>query len=906
MSRSKYLQRVVHLSLAAATFSLAIPAYAQQAAPEKSTSTLGAVIVTAQKKEESIQDVPIAVTALSADELTARGLDGGPQILQAVPNVSFSKANFTGYNLQIRGVGSKLIAASGDQGVGIHHNNVPLAASRFFEAEFFDMERIEVLRGPQGTLYGRNATGGVFNAITAKPVNKFEAAVTLDYGNYDSLKLKGMVNLPISDDVQLRLAGISLSRDGYLQNTASNTDVDGRDLFSTRATLAINNGDGFKGYFLWEHFEEDDDRQRTGAQLCTKDTGPATVGGQATNITDPNGRQARWFLSQGCLPGSLYSDAALGTINSNGSLGGVFSNLLGLYPGDVYANQRISSDLRTTGSYYLPKYQAESDIIEINLEFAVAEDLLLTSLTSYNEDSVNSQQDYNRAVPNGKFLNTFFTPGGFFNDPQTGSTNTIAVHDKSFINSITWTEELRLQSSFDGWFNFNVGGIYLEQNSPNQGYYVFFNTGTVYSTCVNAGFCGAPPPVPIYIDPNVEPNGEGHNYYFNKQTFSLRSMAGFGEAYFQVHDDVKITAGARYTKDKKAADTYDFNKQFIYPGRGFSADSIKHQADTFAEWTGRAGVDWKITPDMMLYGFISRGYKGGGFNSATGGTVADNFEPEIVDALEVGIKNTFMDGRIQANGTVFAYDYQGYQISRIVNLSSVNDNIDAKIYGAEFELVFNPLEGMRIDANIGYLNTEIKASEASLSVDVMNRTQGDPSLSVIKGFSGTNCVAPTAQLAQVINFLNLGALGPNHALAIPAICDGGVLGIIPTDGTPIETAGNELPNSPEFTFSVGIQQTFNFGGGWSTTVRGDYYQQTDSYARIYNTEFDRIEGWSNVNVSWSVDNSDMGLSILAYAKNLLDEDNITDVYLTDDSSGLFANSFLSDPQLIGLSVTKKF
>jgi outer membrane receptor protein involved in Fe transport len=896
----------VHLSLAATALTAAIPAASQESGSEKSTSTLGAVIVTAQKREESIQDVPIAVTALTAEQLTARGLDGGPQILQAVPNVTFSKQNFTSYNLQIRGVGSKLIAASGDQGVGIHHNNVPLAASRFFEAEFFDMERIEVLRGPQGTLYGRNATGGVFNAITAKPTDKYEGMVSLDYGNYDSLKIKATANLPLGEYMQLRLAGISLSRDGYLNNTAHNTDVDGRDLYSTRATLAFNTGGAFKGYLLWEHFKEDDDRQRTGAQLCTKDPGPASVGGQSTT-TVVGGQQARSFLSQGCLPGSLYSPAALGTINSNGALGGVFSNLLGLYPGDVYANQFISSDLRTTGSYYLPTYKADADIAELNLEFALTDDLLITSLSSYNEDSVDSRQDYNRSVPNGKFLTTPFTPGGNLTDPQIGTTNTIAVFDKSFIKSTTWTEELRLQSSFDGKLNFNVGAIYIDQDSPDQGYYVFFNTGTAYAGCYNLGFCttppGPPPAVPIYIDPNREPNGEGHNYYYNKQTFSLQSVAGFGEVYFQMTDALKLTVGARYTQDEKKAATYDFNQQFIYPGRGWSPSSINHQEDTFDAWTGRAGVDWKINDDSMLYAFYSRGYKGGGFNSATAGKVATNFDPETVDAFEVGMKNTFADGRLQANATVFAYDYKGYQISRIVNLSSVNDNIDAKLYGAELELVWSPLQGMRIDANVGYLHTEIQKSDATMSIDVMNRTQGDPSLTVIKGFSGTNCVAPTSQLAQILGAINAG-LAP--ALAVPTICGGGIAGITPTEGKATQVAGNELPNSPEFTFSVGIQQTFNINGSWATTLRGDYYQQTDSYARIYNTEFDRIKGWSNVNLSWSVDNSDLGLTIMAYAKNLLDEDNITDVYLTDDSSGLFANSFLSDPQLIGLSVTKRF
>ena len=119
-------------------------------------------------------------------------IDGGPNLVLAVPNVNFSKGNFTGYNFQIRGIGSKLVAASGDAGTGIHLNNSPLIANNLFETEFYDMERVEVLRGPQGTLYGRNATGGVVNLITAKPVDTFQANARAEYGNYDAIKLRGI------------------------------------------------------------------------------------------------------------------------------------------------------------------------------------------------------------------------------------------------------------------------------------------------------------------------------------------------------------------------------------------------------------------------------------------------------------------------------------------------------------------------------------------------------------------------------------------------------------------------------------------------------------------------------------------------------------------------------------------
>jgi len=147
--------------------SFALPAAAQAQDRER---TLQSVVVTTQKSEESIQDVPIAVSAFDEDALEKLQLAGGPDLVKAIPNVAFSATNFGSFNLKIRGIGADVIAQSGDAGVGIHQNDIPLSGSRFFEAEFYDVERVEVLSGPQGTLYGRNATGGVFNLITAKPI----------------------------------------------------------------------------------------------------------------------------------------------------------------------------------------------------------------------------------------------------------------------------------------------------------------------------------------------------------------------------------------------------------------------------------------------------------------------------------------------------------------------------------------------------------------------------------------------------------------------------------------------------------------------------------------------------------------------------------------------------------------
>jgi outer membrane receptor protein involved in Fe transport len=863
------------------------------------------VIVTAQKRNESIQDVPIAVSAFTAEDLASRGLDGGKDILQAIPNVAFSKGQYTSFNLQVRGIGSKLIGISGDQGVGIHVNNVPLGGSRFFEAEFYDIERIELLRGPQGTLYGRNSTGGVFNAITAKPTGEFASTVTAEVGNYNSRRAKAMLNLPLNDVFQFRIAGSYLKRDGFIYDIAHDTDIDGRELAAGRATLAFEPSESFRGFLMYEHFDEDDDRQRSGKQLCTKDDGPASVAGISTTQVIA-GQQVRWFLSQGCKPGSLYAPAAFNTTNSNGSLGGMLANLLYLSPGDVTAGKVVSRNMRHAESAYLPRYKAQSDIAELNLEFDVSDTLTLTSLSSYNEDFVRSFQDYNRAIPTVPYRT-------LIPDPQLGLTDRLAVADISSGRNLTWTQELRLQSQFDGPWNFNLGGIYVRFDTPQSFYYVFFNSATALALANPS----------IYRDPNFPPAGDGHNYYFNRQEYQLRSTAAFGELYWEMNDAFKWTLGLRYTDDDKT--TVNFPIQMLAPGRGFPtvpvngnpATAIYTQNAVFKETTGRFGFDWEVGEDSLVYAFYSKGYKGGGFNPSAIGNlgVKPTFDPEFVNAVEIGTKNRFAGGRVQLNANAFGYDYEGYQVSRIVNLTAVNDNIDVKIYGAELEFVWQPLDALRLDGNIGYLHTEI---QDGASVDVMNRTQGDPALSVVKGTSsGTNCVVPTSGLAAFLATLNsrapvipdgAGGFRPLAPSDMLGACSGAfaAFGMIPSNGVPVQLEGKELPNSPHWTFNLGAQTRFDFNSSWRGTLRGDFYHQTETFARMYNSEFDRLRDWSNVNVSLGVDNEAAGWNVLVYAKNLLNEDNITDAFLTDDSSGLWSNTFLTDPRLYGVSLTKRF
>lgn len=922
-------------------------------AQERST-VLDELVVTAQRREEALQDVPIAVSAFDQGALERSRIEGGPNLVTAVPNVNFSKGNFTGYNFQIRGIGSKLVAGSGDAGTGIHLNNAPLLSNNLFETEFYDVERVEVLRGPQGTLYGRNATGGVVNMITAKPTDQFEASIRGEYGNYNTQKVRGMINVPVNDIVSTRFAGTYLKRDGYGDNLFTGNDADNRELWGVRASVSFDPAENFRAWFVWDHFEEDDNRSRIGKQFCTKDEGPANIGGlgYSTAAGGLIGQIQRGLFSQGCLPSSLYDPSALGTVNSQGTLGGLFGALGGFQTGDAYVGKMQTPDIRDIESTFDPIYKSKTDIYQFNAELDVTEDLTLSWLTSYTYFKLYTRQDYNRYTPSVPFnatpnpVNAFAAvpgyaaaiypglfPGGVINDPQNGAFNRFTTSDISSGYTENWSHEVRLQSNYDGPLNFNLGGIFLRYQTQGD-YYVMFNTGTGYYQIQNllvSGNANCQGPAPcITIDPGADPNRSGHNYYDSYGPYDLTSYAVFGELYWQIAENLKMTLGLRYTVDKK--EVLNNSVALGTPGIGPNPGVPRILEAEFKEPTGRLGVDWKpdlgFTDDTLIYGFYSRGYKGGGLNppfSPGIGVVPTSpiFQPEFIDAYEIGTKNTLLDGSLMLNLTAFYYDYAGYQVSKIINRTSINENIDAKVKGAELETVWQPIEGLRLNAAIGYLDTEI---QDATSIDTFNRTQSNPGLVLVKSSSASNCVVSTASAQTALAISNgqvpgftpnpfnlLGVctlasaagagtnIGGTGAIAAGTNAFGGLV----SEGVPVNIGGHELPNAPEWTVSLGAQYTMNFGD-WAATLRGDYYRQSETFARIYNSGPDRIDSWENVNLTLTVANLDMGVEVGAFVKNATDEEAITDFYLTDDSSGMFRNVFFTEPRTYGVWIQKRF
>ncbi|MEI9996503.1 MAG: TonB-dependent receptor [Rhizomicrobium sp.] len=965
------------------------------------------VVVTSQKVQGDVQTLPIAVTALSQTQLTTQQIAGGPDLVKSVPNLTFSKTNFTGYNIEIRGIGTQAVSATTDPAVAIGMNDIAFIRNHFFEQEFFDLDQAQVLRGPQGTLYGRNATAGVVNLITAKPTDQFQAMASVDVSNYSGRRLEGMLNIPIiGDKLDLRVAGEWTVRDGYTFDQTTDKAVDGRDLWSGRASLLFHPIEDLTATLVWEHFSEDDDRMRSAKQLCEKDPGPDSVGG--VDLDDPGlSGFYKNALSQGCKPTSLYSASAYETPNGfaipfveggafmfNGSgLGGGGAGGFVLNPIDPYASQTQPRNLRVIQSAIEPNYRAKSDVLELNADYNITPTLTLTSQTGYDNDQLRSTEDYNRfnTAPGlfatagaSQYVVTTPVVNGVYCDPQLGCSSSMVAEDLSQERSSQFTQELRLTSSFDGPLNFSVGANYTHYQTLDD-YYTFFNLLSLeaqlsngsgpkdYGNCYALGTI-APTPYPIsptpyyvdfgngpvatqgslgcipgyspgtYIDPNPisSLNGNGHNYFRSENPYHLNSWAGFGEVYYQILPDLKLTGGLRWTEDQKKF--WDIPSWTFLQGGGYPVAGIVKQS--WGEVTGRFNASWSpkldFTDASMFYASYSRGYKGGGANPpgpepaflGLGSFVTHpaTFAPEFVDAFELGTKNTLLDGSLTLDADVFYYAYKGYQISQIVDRTSVNLNFDAKVKGAELEATWQPLPGLSFNLTGGYEDSSIDKGQSA--VDLMDRTAGQPGWVVVKPYvSGTsNCILPASVVATLVNTYTSGpgvstlfaplatacnaAYGGVGSTGISQPLDDfseyGVTGFDPASvpnggaGFSKNLGGNKLPNMPPFTLSLGAQYTMPLNETWTATLRGDGYWQGNSFARVFNDRpYDQIHGYTNVNLSVTLADPD-GWQAMFYVKNLFDTTAITGAFLNSDDSALTTNVFLTDPRLFGVRINKSF
>ncbi len=855
------------------------------------------VIVTAQKRSESAQEVPIAITAFDAEAMKAQQITGFADMRFAAPNVSYTKANFAGNNFMIRGVGTNLVAASADSGVGVHVNEVPLISPRLFETEYYDVEQVAVLRGPQGTLYGRNSTGGAVNMITRKATpDQLEGNIEGQLGNFEHRQLSGAINIPLGNQFGMRFAGIWLDREGYTENLYTGNDVDGRDQYSLRGAFNWS-GQSTSADLMVSYFDEDSSRVRSQKTLC---------------LNDPSGLL-------GCLPDGLDFDLA----NPSSQLSNIAASDLKLGPLGIFefgSNRRSLNprDLRKVNSEFDPTYEADETLVTFELKQEL--DLhTLALVAGYQDTEVISRADYQwslgrkidipdlvPALVPQNYQALFYDGLLPLSAPSKNSTGSIGGHvasrndslesfDQSNQSSEQYSIELRLQSDYAGRFNFLLGGFYMDLDMHNE-YWVLSNgfdyvAGVVAAATRQDGLGWVGPQL------NVE-----------TREYAIESSALFGEIYVDFTDTLKLTVGARYTIDEKNIrhrqvllnSDPETDERLLQPLNADLPIAYPYGVDD-EEWkeiTGRMVIDWALSNETLAYASYSRGYKPGGFNPPFDPIefpgLDSTFDPEFVNAVEIGIKNTLLDNTLKANFTAFYYEYEDMQISRILNRSSFNGNTDAQIYGFEGEFIWAPDQHWVLNSNIAYLHSEAKDYE---EVDPRDPTQGRDDVTLIKDINNaTNCVA----LVDPGRFASIAGSQFNSCVELTEA------GLPIVDGIDADMDGNHLQNSPQWSINLGAQYRFNLPADYDLALRVDYYWQDDMYARIFNRPVDKIDDWDIWNAQAYLSSPENRWYVRAFVKNIADDDNLVGMFLSGASSGLFTNVFTIEPRTYGLALGYNF
>jgi iron complex outermembrane recepter protein len=375
---------------------IALPAMAQ----------IEEVVVTAQKKTEDVQSVPIAVTAFTGQDLKTQQIEQFKDLQFHAPNVTYTAGNFGGADFQIRGIGVTAVGYDAESGVAINFDEVYLSAPQLTEGSFYDLSGIEVLAGPQSTLYGRGATGGVVNLNIAKPdLENPMVQVVGDFGNYDLTKVQGTFNVPIvTDELALRVAGEWDKRDGYVTNLYNGEKVDSLDQYSVRPTLRWQPSEKTTIDITGEFTKEDDSHMRADKQLCTTDpTGilgclPQSAGKQPLN---PYATLSDIYSSQQAISGFLQSSFGLplATAQALGAEMGLF-NLQAPVP--TIPGYIDPSGARQIDTDFTPIWHSQDNFLSAKWHQTILPWLDGTLIGGYDHDSYFSQESYNN-IPGSAF-----------------------------------------------------------------------------------------------------------------------------------------------------------------------------------------------------------------------------------------------------------------------------------------------------------------------------------------------------------------------------------------------------------------------------------------------------------------------------------------------------------------------
>jgi iron complex outermembrane receptor protein len=668
-------------SLSGALCIVAVPIHAQNTGgSSEALEGLGLeeITVTARRREENLQDTPVAVTAFTGEALEMRAASSVDAVSQFVPNVQFDGAaalSGGAYNATvfIRGIGQNDFAIFSDPGAAMYLDGVYLGRSIGGIMDAIDLQRLEILRGPQGTLFGRNTIGGAVNIVSKQPTQDFEGEISLTGGRFDRFDAKGVVNIPLSDSFAMRITAASINRDGYQRRLTDGKDPGDRDASIGRVQA------------LW-------DASEAVAVTISLDATRVRQNSAALTLVDVTPVGVPFLNLYNSLVAPTLGIAApngVSTVNASWITGDIDT---------TWAGGPSVNDLDTRGA----SVTIDWDLGPVSLK----------SISAYRELEALFARDGD---------NTPFTFRETINDDdQDQLSQEFQLSGVSFNDRLTWL----------------IGAYYFEEDAEENGK-ANLALGT-YSALealmlpVGTTWCGLPgpnprpiaacPPPPLRFGGAGNPNNVGVDVGVDLYTkVANESVAFFGQGTLDITNALSLTAGVRWTQDEKEVVLVHLRE-----ASGNYVVGAPGTQDTFTEsWsevTPKLGLELQVTDDALLYVSYAKGYKSGGFNARplTGiAEVQTPYDPEIVDSYELGAKTSWFDRRVTANLAAFYNEYTDMQLT--VNATPQNfvrNAGEAEIKGAELELVARIARGFDINFAAGYLDakyTELDPQFATLN-----------------------------------------------------------------------------------------------------------------------------------------------------------------------------------------------
>lgn len=639
--------------------------YAQNSAKADDSEAVseGEILVTARKREESLQDVPISVQAFGSASLENNGIKDISEIAYRVPGLKLSAERAVDTELFIRGIGSDTQGAAADSAFGIFVDGVYMSRSSGALIDLFDLERVEVLKGPQSLRFGKSVVGGLFNYVTKKPGDTFEGRAEATYGNYNKVDVAASVRGPLSDTISAGLVISSKTHDGYAKNTLGGDEED-QNVQSIRAQLRFKPSDSLDINIAGDYV-----RHRDGARWVD-----VLVPGDSDAVTY-NSFFAPPIAS---LPGFILPKRNLPFKNANPRKGP--HNVNGFQNADMYG-------------------------ISATIEWEASDALSVSSQTALRDADLSVRED-----AGGMYFNFPFDPAT--NTPIIDSavsaglaTYLNTVPDSYFDNSKTdntrqFSQELRLRWNNGGPIQIEGGAYFLTENIARTETvnFLFADFNEITEFAFALAFGGTPASTT---------GGISHSETFSKN----RNIGLFGEVTYNVTDKVSIDAGFRYAYDKKKFTAIRFGDSFGAPivGGGFTAKDTK----SWDAWLPSATIRFEPSNDTTLYLRYAKGYKPGGWTGENAGdpqAALVSFRPELADSFEAGAKFALADRRIRINAAAYLTNYKDLQTNQFVQVIVtrppdnfvVNAVNGTRAYGLELEVTGRVTDTLTLSANYAY------------------------------------------------------------------------------------------------------------------------------------------------------------------------------------------------------------